>query len=78
MDNYFISVSVSDTGTGMDEETKKKCLTLFGGIKFMKDINKGGMGLGLAASNSVCKSLNGQMHIIRSEIGEGTKIYFTI
>ena len=74
--SFFIGVSVSDTGSGMDEETKKKCFTHFGGAKQMKDINKGGMGLGLSASTQICRSLKGDLYLIRSEIGEGTKIHF--
>ena len=73
-----MSVSVSDTGIGMDEEMKKKCFTLFGNLKFKQDINQGGMGLGLAAASLICKSLNGELNLIRSDEGEGSKFQFTI
>ena len=71
--NLFLSVSIEDTGIGMNEEMKKKCFTLFGNLKFKQDINQGGMGLGLAAANLICKSLNGELNLIRSEENEGSK-----
>jgi hypothetical protein len=38
-ENIYLSVSVSDTGVGMNEEMRKKCFTLFGNLKFKKDVN---------------------------------------
>jgi signal transduction histidine kinase len=55
--NLYIRVSVSDSGCGMNEEIKKKCFVLFGNLKIKRDINQGGMGLGLASSNLICKAL---------------------
>jgi signal transduction histidine kinase len=52
--NLYIKVSVSDSGCGMNEEIKKKCFVLFGNLKIKRDINQGGMGLGLASSNLIC------------------------
>jgi hypothetical protein len=46
---------------------------LFGNLKFKQDINQGGMGLGLASANLICKSLNGELNLIRSEENEGSK-----
>ncbi len=57
VDNLYLKVSVSDTGCGMNEEMKKKCFVLFGNLKIKRDINQGGMGLGLASSNLICKAL---------------------
>ena len=76
--NLFLSISVSDTGIGMNEEMKKKCFLLFGNLKFKQDINQGGMGLGLASANLICKSLNGELNLIRSEENEGSKFQFTM
>jgi signal transduction histidine kinase len=50
----YIKVSVLDTGCGMNEELQRKCFVLFGNLKFKKDINQGGLGLGLACSNLIC------------------------
>jgi signal transduction histidine kinase len=77
-ENLFLSVSVSDTGCGMNEEMRKKCFTLFGNLKFKKDINQGGMGLGLASANLICKALQGELNLIRSEENEGSKFQFTM
>jgi signal transduction histidine kinase len=53
----YLSISVADSGCGMNEEMKKKCCTLFGNLKFKKEINQGGMGLGLASASLICKAL---------------------
>lgn len=50
-------MSVSDAGCGMNEEMRRKCFTLFGNLRFKKDINQGGMGLGLASASLICKAL---------------------
>jgi two-component system sensor histidine kinase/response regulator len=56
-EKVYLSVSVSDTGVGMNEEMRRKCFTLFGNLKFKKDVNQGGIGLGLASSSLICKAL---------------------
>ena len=38
-EKMYLSVSVSDTGVGMDSEMRKKCFTLFGNLKIKKDVN---------------------------------------
>ena len=78
IENLFLSVSVADTGCGMNREIKRKCFTLFGNLKFKKDINQGGMGLGLASANLICKALQGELNLIRSEEDNGSKFQFTI
>jgi len=55
----YLSVSVSDSGVGMNEEMRKKCFTMFGNLKFNKDVNQGGIGLGLTSSSLICKALKG-------------------
>lgn len=57
----------------MNDEMKKKCFVLFGNLKFKKDINQGGMGLGLASANLICKALKGELNLIRSDENEGSK-----
>lgn len=39
MESYYLSVSVNDTGIGMDYECKKKCFKLFGNLKIKQDVN---------------------------------------
>jgi signal transduction histidine kinase/CheY-like chemotaxis protein/uncharacterized membrane protein affecting hemolysin expression len=61
-----IAVEVSDTGTGMDEETRKRCLEPFFSTK-----GKRGTGLGLAMVYGVMERHEGKIEI-RSELGKGT------
>eukprot|EP00356_Strombidium_inclinatum_P004968 CAMPEP_0170500332 /NCGR_PEP_ID=MMETSP0208-20121228/34469_1 /TAXON_ID=197538 /ORGANISM="Strombidium inclinatum, Strain S3" /LENGTH=229 /DNA_ID=CAMNT_0010778319 /DNA_START=1766 /DNA_END=2455 /DNA_ORIENTATION=- len=76
--NIFLSVSVSDEGDGMNDDLKKKCFVLFGNLKFKQDVNQGTMGLGLTASNQICKALNGELNLIRSERDVGSKFQFSV
>lgn len=36
------------------------------------------MGLGLASASLICKALNGELHLIRSEKNEGSKFKFIL
>ena len=74
----YLSISVADSGCGMNEEMKKKCCTLFGNLKFKKEINQGGMGLGLASASLICKALQGELNLLRSEENVGSKFQFTM
>ena len=78
IEKIYLSVSVSDTGVGMNEKMRRKCFTMFGNLKFKKDVNQGGIGLGLASSSLICKALNGQLNLVRSQINEGSKFNFII
>jgi CheY-like chemotaxis protein len=61
-----IVVEVSDTGTGMTEETRKRCLEPFFSTK-----GKRGTGLGLAMVYGVMQRHEGNIEI-ESELGKGT------
>jgi len=61
-----IAVEVCDTGTGMSEETRKRCLEPFFSTK-----GKRGTGLGLAMVYGVVKRHEGTIEI-QSEAGKGT------
>jgi signal transduction histidine kinase/ActR/RegA family two-component response regulator/uncharacterized membrane protein affecting hemolysin expression len=61
-----VVVEVSDTGTGMDEETRKRCLEPFFSTK-----GKRGTGLGLAMVYGVVERHEGNIEI-QSEPGKGT------
>lgn len=69
-DDGWIKFSVSDTGTGMDEETQAKLFTVFFSSKGRK-----GTGLGLFIANKIVEQHNGRIEV-SSAPGRGSR--FTI
>ena len=51
--------SVSDTGIGIKRDDLNRLFTFFGCISKSKDINRGGMGLGLTISKMILQQLDG-------------------
>jgi signal transduction histidine kinase/uncharacterized membrane protein affecting hemolysin expression len=62
----YITVEVCDSGTGMNDETRKRCLEPFFSTK-----GKRGTGLGLAMVYGVMKRHEGSIEI-QTELGKGT------
>ncbi len=64
----WIVVSVRDTGTGMDEETRRR---IFEPFFSTKGNNRRGAGLGLASVYGIVQNLHGDLRV-ESTLGEGT------
>jgi len=64
----FVHLEVSDTGTGMDEDTRRRCLEPFFTTK-----GERGTGLGLAMVYGMAQRNNAEVQI-ESELGKGTTV----
>ena len=69
--------SVRDTGVGIKEEDIAKLFRFFGKISSTKDINKGGMGLGLTISKLIIQEMGGDIDV-ESKENQGSRFFFTI
>lgn len=72
-----ITLSVADTGIGIDEDNIKKIFEDFSQAEANIDRKFGGTGLGLAIAKKIIKLLDGQL-MVESELGKGSRFYFTI
>ena len=68
---------VEDTGIGIKEEDQSKLFNLFGFLDSSKELNLGGIGLGLHISSMIVTQFNGDI-ICKSKYGEGSKFIFLI
>lgn len=66
-----------DTGVGIGTGDLDKLFKFFGMISKTKEINKGGMGLGLTISKMILHQLGGEIGVA-SEVDKGSRFYFTI
>ncbi|HEC14894.1 MAG TPA: HAMP domain-containing histidine kinase [Rhodospirillales bacterium] len=68
-----ISITVSDTGVGMDEDGMKKALIPFGMVRRAYDGKHEGTGLGLPLTKFLIEAHNGHLEI-KSAPGKGTAV----
>jgi len=68
---------VSDTGIGIIPDDLEKLFKFFGCITKSKDINRGGMGLGLTISKMIIQQLQGDISVT-SEPNKGSTFSFKI
>ena len=73
----MLSVSVSDTGIGMSEETGKRLFMPYASVTDETGTPKKGSGLGLAISKQLIELMDGQISL-QSELGKGTTVWFTV
>jgi signal transduction histidine kinase len=69
----WVTISIEDNGTGMDENTKKK---LFEPFFTTKDVGEG-TGLGLSIAYNTITKHNGRI-VVNSELGKGTEFVIDI
>ncbi len=77
LEKDFVTVTISDTGVGMDEETKAELFRLDSHHSSIGTAGESGTGLGLI----ICKDMiekNGGKIWVESELGKGTTFYFTL
>lgn len=71
----IISVSVKDTGIGIDDLTQQRLFSVFTQADDSTTRNFGGSGLGLAISKELSHLMNGDI-MISSKLGEGAEFSF--
>ncbi len=71
-DDSFVRIGISDTGLGMTEEVRHRCMEPFFSTK-----GENGTGLGLAMVFGIAKRHDGRVEI-ESELGKGTTIWISL
>lgn len=72
-----LKVSISDHGTGIPDEFKKRIFSKFAQADSSDSRQKNGTGLGLSIVRALIESMGGRVGF-DSEIGKGTTFYFTL
>lgn len=74
-DNNFVEVCVSDNGIGIPEKSQLEIFELF--RKLHRSEEYEGFGIGLASSKKIIQKHGGEIWL-KSKVGEGTSVYFTV
>lgn len=72
-----LQVSVRDSGIGIERADMEKIFTSFSQVNSKRNREQGGVGLGLAITQSLVRSMGGFM-TVESEPGTGSEFQFTI
>jgi signal transduction histidine kinase/CheY-like chemotaxis protein/HPt (histidine-containing phosphotransfer) domain-containing protein len=75
--NILVSISVTDSGIGMDEDTQDRVFEAFTQADASTTREYGGTGLGLAISRNYIEIMNGEIQV-ESALKEGTRITIKI
>ena len=73
----ILSTYVRDTGLGIKAKDLSKLFKFFGQATNTRDINRGGMGLGLTISKMMVEQLGGTIDV-ESQTGVGSSFFFTL
>ncbi|MCB1144312.1 MAG: PAS domain S-box protein [Leptospiraceae bacterium] len=76
-ENVTVEISVQDSGIGMTEEQIGKLFQAFSQADTSTTRQYGGTGLGLTISKKLIELMGGQI-AVESEVGKGSRFYFTI
>ena len=72
-----LCVKVTDTGIGIKEENLEKLFSSFSQVDTKRSRQEGGIGLGLALSQTIVQKMGGVISV-KSKYGKGTTIQFVI
>lgn len=72
-----LSITVKDTGIGMDKKSLENLFKSFGQVDTKRNRQEGGVGLGLAISQSIVEKMGGFI-TVKSELGKGSEFQVVI
>jgi len=74
----FIKIGISDTGTGIKEGKEKEIFEKFKKYSTITNQNQSGTGLGLYIAKQIIKKHNGEIWVENNKGGTGCTFYFTL
>ena len=73
----MLTTDVEDSGIGISRDDLEKLFKFFGTLTKSRDINRGGMGLGLTISKMILQQQNGDISV-KSEPNKGSIFTFRL